>query len=223
MPTLTITSYFTTAIPSTPTAAEIASAFGLGLDEQKKFYVLDNLKLSIEPGQVVFITGQSGSGKSTLLKILKRIIRPHIDLDRIRPDNTKILPDQFNLPLKDALYYLSIAGLADAFIFLRKPNELSDGQLYRFKLALALARRAKTRNKNRNGNKVIFADGFLENLDRISAKIIAVNTRKFATKFNATFILASANDDIYHALKPDLYIEKHFGCQTKTSRPSHKS
>jgi hypothetical protein len=205
-----ITSYFTTAIEPGPSTLRIASAFGLGLDEQRKFHIAENATIPIEPGRIVFIAGQSGSGKSTLLAILKNLVRPHIDLDRIRYDRAKILPDQFKLPFGEALHYLSIAGLADAFIFLRKPDELSDGQRYRFKLALALARPAK--------QKFIFADGFLENLDRISAKIIAHNVRKFADRYGAAFILASTNDDICDALKPDTYVEKGFGSETSVAQ-----
>jgi len=217
MPDLSITSYFTTAVEPTPSTLRIAAAFGLGLDREHKFYVLDDLKVSINPAQIVFITGQSGSGKSTLLKILKNVISPHIDLDYTTFDESKILPDNFDLPLERALYYLSLTGLADAFIFLRKPHELSDGQLYRFKLALALARCWE------NDTNVVFADQFLDNLDRVSARIIAHNTRKFATRFNTAFVLAAANDDITDTLKPDLLIEKHFGSEAIITTRHHKN
>lgn len=209
---LTISSFVTTAIDPTPTAVRIAAAFGLGIDRQRTFRILDNLTVDIAPGHVLLVIGQSGSGKSTLLRILKRIFNrdgiDYLDLDDVELDNTKILPDHLGLPLEKALHVLSLAGLADAFIFLRKPNELSDGQLYRFKLAVALARCPA----------IVIADKYLENLDRISARIIAHNTRKFADTFNTAFILAAANDDIVDALKPDTLIEKHFGSEHNIQR-----
>jgi ABC-type ATPase with predicted acetyltransferase domain len=49
----------------------VAEAFGLGIDDVKKFPVLDT-ELKIAPGDVVLITGDSGSGKSVLLRAIKQ-------------------------------------------------------------------------------------------------------------------------------------------------------
>ena len=98
------------------------------------------------------------------------------------------------------LYFLAQAGLADAQLFLRTPPELSDGQIFRFKLALALARRPK----------FITIDQFTDSLDRVTAQILAHNIRKFATKFQTAFLLASPHSDVLDQLQPDLYLEKLF-------------
>ncbi len=201
---LSISCYFTTETNLTPNAVQIANAFGLAPDQQRRarFVICDDLNIELKPGQILFITGQSGSGKTTIFNILKTHLKPACELERIRVKPTKILPENFNLPLKESLYYLSLAGLADAHLFLRKPNELSDGQRYRFKLALALARGKKA--------DYIFADNFLDPLDRITAKIIARNVRKFAEKFNKAFVVASPNFDFFDQLAPDILIEKGF-------------
>jgi uncharacterized protein len=168
------------------------------LDRARKFHVLRCVPVTLAPGRIVFITGQSGSGKSTLLRILRRHVRPHVDLGRIRLRPRRLLPEQFHRPLDDALRYLSIAGLADAYLFLRTPEELSDGQRHRLRLALALSRRAA----------VVFADEFLGNLDRVTARILAHNVRRYADRFDTAFVLASTRDDVIDALRPDVLILK---------------
>ena len=132
---------FTTIAARSDRVLEIAEAFGLGL-EDKDFVIFENLELEIKKGDVVYITGQSGSGKSQLLKILESLMRAEgkrvINLDDIQMDNSKTLIDQIGKDTNDALKILSIAGLNDAYLFIRHPNELSDGQRYRFRLAKAI-------------------------------------------------------------------------------------
>ena len=203
---ISISTFFTTDFHAdTPSATELASLFGLTTDSQHKFTICQNLTIDLAPPKILFITGQSGSGKSTIFKILYKHLSPACNLETIRIKNNKILPDNFSCPISQALYFLSVAGLADAHIFLKTPAQLSDGQLYRFKLALALSRKTK----------FIFADQFLDPLDRITAKIIAHNVRKFAYKFNRSFVLASPNNNFFYQLKPDILIETHFNSNAK--------
>ncbi len=180
---------------------EVASMFGLGLDDSRDVTVLDDLEVRIGPGQVVYITGQSGSGKSVLLRELKERIDDWLDLDDLQIETGKPLVDCFAGELPEALYCLSLAGLNDAFVFLRKAGELSEGQMYRFRLAQAMAEKPAC----------VFIDEFCAKLDRITARIIAANVRKFSEKFKTTFIVATAHDDLYEDLQPDVYIEKLFG------------
>lgn len=203
---------FNTAVEPTKRVIEVAGMFGLGLDQARKVMVLDNVELTIEPGNVVYITGQSGSGKSVLLNELKKQMSDWLDLDADgeKVELDKPLVDCFSGELSQALYFLSLAGLNDAFVFLRKASELSDGQMYRFRLARAMAARPKC----------VFIDEFCATLDRITARIIAANVRKFADKFKTTFVVATTHDDLYEDLKPDVYVEKLFGnrCQIETEK-----
>jgi uncharacterized protein len=100
----------------------------------------------------------------------------------------------------EALRLLGYAGLSDVFCMLTSPANLSEGQKYRFRLACCLA----------TGKKVIFADEFCSNLDRITAAVIAYNVRKFAKRNGVTFFLASSHEDILADLQPDVLVVKHF-------------
>ena len=65
----------------------MAEAFGLGIDQQQKFVIYDNVELKIGATDVAYISGDSGSGKSVLLKAIKQ------DLDKEAIDTADIHPD----------------------------------------------------------------------------------------------------------------------------------
>jgi ABC-type ATPase with predicted acetyltransferase domain len=194
---------FHSHVERTDRVLEIAEAFGLGLDD-KTFVVFENQPIEIEQGDVVYVTGQSGSGKSLALRELKtQMIAAGLkvaDVDEIPLDATKPLIDQIGTSTAEALTYLSIAGLNDAYLFVRKPQELSDGQRYRFKLAKIIE----------SGAKVWVADEFLAVLDRTTAKVIAFNLQKVARKAGATLMVATTHTDMVADLAPNLYIEKRY-------------
>lgn len=193
---------FHTEVERSPRVLEIAEAFGLGLDD-KEFVVFDQQDIEVRQGDVVYVTGQSGSGKSTVLKELKTQMEAgglHVeDIDRINLEN-KPLIDQIGKNTTEALNFLSIAGLNDAYLFIRKPGELSDGQRYRFRLAKLIE----------SGAKVWVADEFLAVLDRTTACVIAFNLQKIARKVGATLIVATTHMDMVSDLAPDLFIEKRY-------------
>lgn len=204
MTTYIIDKRFHTEVERTDRVLEIAEAFGLGLDD-KEFVVFDNQPIDIEQGDVVYITGQSGAGKSTVLRELAHQMgfgpeRLNVaDLDRVELLD-KPLIDQIGKDTSEALNYLSIAGLNDAYLFIRKPSELSDGQRYRFRLAKLIE----------SGAKVWVADEFLAVLDRTTAKVIAFNLQKVARNVGATLIVATTHTDMVPDLAPTLYIEKRY-------------
>ena len=195
---------FHTEVERTDRVLEIAEAFGLGLDD-KEFVVFDNQPIEIQQGDVVYITGQSGSGKSTVLRELTQQMgfdpeRLNVaDIDRVELLD-KPLIDQIGKDTAEALNLLSIAGLNDAYLFIRKPKELSDGQRYRFKLAKIIE----------SGAQVWVADEFLAVLDRTTAKVIAFNLQKVARKVGATLMVATTHTDMVDDLAPNLYIEKRY-------------
>lgn len=202
MSVYTVDKRFHTEVERTDRVLEIAEAFGLGLDD-KEFVVFDQQDIPVEQGDVVYVTGQSGAGKSTVLRELKRQMEEGglqvADIDAI-PLLDKPLIDQIGTTTTEALNFLSIAGLNDAYLFIRKPAELSDGQRYRFRLAKIIE----------SGAKVWVADEFLAVLDRTTAKVIAFNLQKVARKVGATLMVATTHTDMVADLAPTLYIEKRY-------------
>lgn len=202
MTTYTITRKFNTSVDRTPRVLEIAEAFGLGLSD-KEFVVYDGLKIDINQGDVVYITGQSGSGKSLLLKDLTAQMSAGglkvADLNKVELEEKPVI-ELVGRTTVEATDLLAKAGISDAYIYLRKPSELSDGQRYRLKLAILMASDAD----------VWIADEFGAVLDRTTAKLVAFSMQKVARRLGKTFMVATTHDDLREELGPSLTITKRF-------------
>ena len=200
--TFTIDKRFMTRIQRSDRVLTIAEAFGIGLDD-KEFVVFDNLQLEIARGDVVYITGQSGGGKSVLLRDLQvqmaELGDSVVNLDAITFTDEPLI-DQIGKDAKDAIRLLGVAGIQDAYLYCRRPSELSDGQRYRFRLAKAIE----------TGADVWAADEFLAVLDRTAAKVVAYTVQKMARKAGATLLVATTHTDMVDDLRPDLRITKRY-------------
>lgn len=194
---------FTTRTDKTTRVMEIAESFGLGMEE-KEFTLYDHLSLQIEAGDVVYITGQSGSGKSVVLRELQRQMRENglqvTSIDDIVFDNTRPVIDQIGKTTAEALSLLSLAGLNDAYLFIRKPTELSDGQRYRLRIAKLIEA----------GAGVWAADEFGAVLDRVTAQVVGSNLQRAARQCGAIVLVATTHEDLLSALRPDVTITKHY-------------
>lgn len=192
---------FTSSVQRTPRVLEVAEAFGIGL-EDKEFVVYDNLEIEINQGDVVYITGQSGSGKSLLLKELAKQMAETMEvanIDTVVLDERPLI-DQVGNSMKQASEILCASALNDAQLFLKVPSQLSDGQLYRLKIAKLINSTAR----------VWVADEFGAVLDRTTAKEVAHFLQREARKVGATVIVATTHKDLRDELGPNLYIDKRF-------------
>ncbi len=185
----------------TAKAGSVMKMFGLDMDRLIANSPMHECSVDLRAGDICYITGSSGAGKSVLLRELYAQAAPEerLWLERIELEETGSVIDGIEGDYFEALRLLGKAGLSDVFSVLNRPVWLSDGQKYRYRLAKALA----------SGRKMIFADEFCSNLDRISAAVIAFNTHKFAKKNEVSFVLASSHDDLLSDLVPEVMIIKH--------------
>ena len=197
-----ITIEFNTKTELTPRMIEVSEAFGLGVSEEKHFVIYKDFKIGFNKGDVMFITGDSGGGKTLLLRELNNHpdIVHKINLYDVEPDPDEVIIENIGKDLEEGVRYLSSMGLNDAFIFLRKYKELSDGQKYRYRLAKALSMKPK----------FLFIDEFCANLDRVTAKVIAYNLQRVVRRTNAVLIAATTHRDLIDDLQPSVLVDKKF-------------
>jgi len=208
--TITIEKHVETAVEPSERVLHVAAMFGLGVDEQRQLSVVPHSRIPLPVGGLIFITGPSGGGKTTILNLMATVAATQ-GLNVIRADALPALPnvplvDAFDLPLEHTCSLLAQAGLGDAFVMLRKPQELSDGQRYRLRLAQLIdqARRA-------TAHTIILADEFGATLDRMTAQVIARNIRRWISHSPHTFVCATTHDDLLEHLQPDVLIVKDLG------------
>lgn len=198
----TINIAYETAAAITPRTVAVAEAFGLGLDEQRRFIVYENVELRIGPTDIVYITGDSGSGKSVLLKtICKDLGDSAISMADICIEADRPVVETVGSTFEEALELLSLVGLNDAFLFLRTYEELSDGQRYRYRIAKLVE----------SGRQWWIMDEFAASLDRDTAKIVAFNLQKIARKQGKAVVAATTHTDLHEDLNPTVHVHKRFG------------
>lgn len=194
---------FETHVERTPRVLEVAEAFGIGLDD-KQFVLFDNLTVYAAPGDVFYITGQSGSGKSVMLRELqKQLSEVHsqqvVNIDQMELPEIPLV-EQVGRTTQEALELMSKVGINDAYLFIRKPSELSDGQRYRLRLAHLINSPAT----------VWVADEFGAILDRTTAKIVAYSLSRLARQLNKILIVATTHTDLEEELAPTYRVDKRF-------------
>jgi ABC-type ATPase with predicted acetyltransferase domain len=197
---------YSTAAKVTPRTVAVAEAFGLGVDQEQKFIIYDNVELKIGTKDVVLITGESGSGKSVLLKTIFKDIRENPELGDVVNISDVVVEDKplietVGKTVEEGLELLSRVGLNDAFLFLRTYDQLSDGQRYRYRIAKMIE----------SGAQWWILDEFCATLDRDTAKIVAFNVQKLARDHGKAVLAATTHNDLLEDLAPSVHINKRYG------------
>ena len=193
---------FSTKAEVTKRTLAVCEAFGLGVDEAKHFVVFDDFSLDFCRGDLIYITGDSGGGKTLLLRAFKEFFGDEATaLSNLEIDPHETLVEGIGRDTKEAIETLSLCGLNDAFLFLRKYKELSDGQKYRYKLAKLMDDKEKC---------VWIIDEFCATLDRVMAHIIAYLIQKVARRLGKTVVVATTHRDLLEDFQPDIVVEKGF-------------
>jgi ABC-type ATPase with predicted acetyltransferase domain len=195
-----VSKHFRWTGPLTERAVQVCRMFGLTIDRLTDRAAVHSCRMEIRPGDIVYLTGPSGAGKSVLLRELERHVSAAeaVNLDHIDLPGDRTVIDCFESDIVTALRLLSAVGLSDVFSVLNRPDRLSAGQQYRFRLARALAA----------GKPFVFADEFCSELDRITAATVAFNVHRFAKGTGTTLVLASSHDDVLLDLAPDVLVIK---------------
>lgn len=188
--------------PLTDRVVQVCRMFGLTIDRLTERAAVHSCRVEIRPGDIVYLTGPSGAGKSVLLRELEGHVpaTEGASLDRIELPGDRTVIDCFESDVVTSLRLLGTVGLSDVFSVLNRPDRLSAGQQYRFRLARALAA----------DKPFVFADEFCSELDRVTAATVAFNVHKFAKRTGTTLVLASSHDDVLLDLAPDVLIIKDF-------------
>jgi ABC-type lipoprotein export system ATPase subunit len=191
---------FSTKAEVTDRTLAVCEAFGLGVDESQHFVVFDDFSLDFNRGDLICITGDSGGGKSLLLGAFRRYFGEEaICLDELEVDPEETLVEGVGKDVAEAIKILSFCGLNDAFLFLRKYKELSEGQKYRYKLAKLIDHEDKS---------VWIVDEFCATLDRVMARVVAFLLQKVARRMRKTVVIASTHSDFLDDFQPDVLVRK---------------
>lgn len=137
---------------------------------------------------IMLICGKSGSGKSTILKEIGNVIP-------IKYDYSKAVISQFEgYSEEDVCDLLNGVGLSSVPNWLRKPNELSNGERARLDIAKSIY--------DAKGGVVIL-DEFTSVVNRAAAKSMSFALQRYARQKDLKVMIASCHFDIIEWLQPD--------------------
>jgi hypothetical protein len=121
-------------------------------------------------------------------------------VDALAQDKSDAAP---SATLQHVCHWLSLAGLNDAAVMLRKPSQLSEGQRHRLMLAQAMA----VASRQQESWSVLLIDEFGSTLDRTAAFALARSVRRWVVKSNVCLVAATTHDDLLEPLSPDVLVE----------------
>lgn len=159
------------------------------------------------PGSITLIAGPSGSGKSLLLaEIARRLPAARMVNDLPFPTDVAVIDAVApTRPIGEALELLSACGVGEPRLWMRRFDELSDGERFRARLARAIG--VAEHDRRHDGSAaVLLCDEFGSFLHARLAKAVSFNLRKLVSRHGLGLILASSREEIVADLRPDRLI-----------------
>lgn len=185
-----------------PRTATVGMEFGIPLYAEPRV-IVEPTSVPLAPGRIVLLLGPSGSGKTSALAAIERQRGGGVVVDRVRFDRDRAIVDAIApaQPLGEALGVLSACALGEPGLWIRRFNELSDGERFRARLARAIS-------LHRRGTVAapLLCDEFCSVLHRRVAKAISFNLRKIVSRDGLSAVVAGSNDDIVADLRPDIIV-----------------
>jgi len=185
--------------PMSPRKRAVCWDFGIPPHEPPHT-VADGLRLETRPGTITALVGPSGSGKSSLLNALAEELGQVAWVGREKLDKRSSIIDLVapRRPLATAMRILTACGLGEPRLWVRSPEDLSDGERFRAALARAIGRAVGC-----PAPAPIFCDEFTAILHRRLARALACNLRKLVSRTGLTLFVATTHEDILDDLQPD--------------------
>ena len=199
---------------SSQASRRVQEAFGIVAQEHIST-LIDELNVTVRPGEITLVSGPSGSGKSLLMLAIRHLAADPVSRARlpfgvdvdgtVRGERATVAyPRSFrgaysplellrDKSLEESLEILAAAGLAEPHLYVRPSGTLSSGQKYRLALALALAKQPD----------LLLIDEFCEPLDRYTTIAVCKRVRRVVSTTNLAAVMATANPDrVLSALRP---------------------
>lgn len=206
--------------PSARTAA-VGMQFGIPLFGTLTT-IVEPATVRLAGGRIVLLVGPSGGGKSSVLAQIDRQFAGACMVDRVGFPRGAAIIDRIApwASLGEAISILTACGLGEPHLWVRRFDELSDGEKFRAKLARAIALQTR-----RGGAAPLLCDEFCSTLHRRAAKAISYNLHKLVTRRKLSAVLACSNDDIVGDLQPHTIVRLDGGgrcCVEQRNATTHR-
>lgn len=202
------------AAPVSARLLEIGLRFGVPLSVASRQIIAD-LPLEIRPGSITLVTGPSGAGKSLLLSAIARhyVTSRWVHNIQFPCDVAVIDAVAPTRPVNEALGILTACGLGEPMLWIRRFDQLSDGEQFRARLARAISLQRRRRvdvsdafDAGEHLPHVLLCDEFGAILHRRLAKSLAFNLRKLVTRERLALVVATSQTDLESDLHADTIV-----------------